>query len=212
MKFLLKLFIGIIIALAVFVIACNIWVISSTKKQVFQQFSELPAKKVALVLGTSKKVASGEPNSFFENRMQAAADLFHKGKIEHLIVSGDNGSKYYNEPADMKKALIARGVPEEAISLDYAGFRTLDSVLRCSKVFNQKEVIIITQEFHAYRALFISNYYDMKAVAFLAKDVPVYSATKVTIREFLARPKAVIDLYFSNNGADAIGETIEKSL
>ena len=99
----------------------------------------------------------------------------------------------------MKKALILKGVPESVISIDTAGIGTFESVYRSKEVFHHHDIVIITQEFHAYRALYISQYYKMDAIAFSAQDVPVYSATKVTIREFFARPKALMDLYLLKN-------------
>lgn len=94
---------------------------------------EVPANRAGLLLGTSRTVRSGRPNAYFYNRVDAAAALYHAGKVEYLVISGDNGRKGYNEPQDMKEALVGRGVPAEAIYLDYAGFRTYDSVVRMER-------------------------------------------------------------------------------
>ena len=99
----------------------------------------------------------GSPNPFFEKRIETAAELYRIGKIDHFILSGDNRSMYYNEPMAMLKALLKKGVPASAITLDYAGLRTLDSIVRCKQIFGQNKIIIITQPFHSYRALFISS-------------------------------------------------------
>gem|GEM_PF-4345032 len=101
--------------------------------------------------------------------MQTAAELYKQGKIVHFIVSGDNRTRYYNEPLEMQKALVKLGVPIAAITLDYAGLRTLDSIVRCKEIFGQDNITIITQPFHSYRALFISDYYDVNAVALVAR-------------------------------------------
>jgi SanA protein len=95
----------------------------------------------------------------------------------------------------MKKALIALGVPDSVIMIDSAGYRTYESISRCADVFQQKDIMIITQEFHAYRALYISSFFNLNAIAFCAEEVPIYSSSKVNIREFFARPKALIDVY-----------------
>jgi SanA protein len=178
-----------------FLIISNIWVVRSTRDQVLSAYDKLPDHRVALVLGTSNKTTAGQPNQFFEKRMDTAAQLYKIGKIDHFILSGDNRSKFYNEPAAMRRALISRGVPTSAITLDFAGLRTLDSVVRSKEVFGQDKVIIITQPFHSYRALFISQYYKIDAVAVVASEPDIEISFKVKIREYFARSKAVLDLY-----------------
>lgn len=190
-----------------FVVLSNIWVVASTKSNVFADNNKLPDHRVALVLGTSHKTTSGTPNQFFEKRMDTAAELYKIGKIDYFILSGDNRSRFYNEPLAMQKALVSRGVPMAAITLDYAGLRTLDSVVRCKEIFGQEEIIIITQPFHSYRALFISNYYNMDAVAMVAASDPGYDVSfKVRFREYFARTKAVLDLYVLNTSPRFLGK------
>ena len=193
-----------IVILGVFV--CNIWVIKSTDQNVFYTYDSLPENNVALVLGTSKKKMDGSPNPFFENRIKTAVSLFTSGKIKHFIVSGDNRTKYYNEPIEMRKALMSAGVPGSAITLDYAGLRTLDSVIRSKEIFGQDRITIITQPFHSYRALFISKYYDIQAVAFVADEPSEEGHLQVYFREYLARTKAVIDLYILKTAPRHLGE------
>jgi SanA protein len=179
----------------IFFIGSNIWVVFSTSNAVYSQSENLPDYPVALVLGTSNKTTAGTPNQFFERRMDTAAALFKVGKIQHFIVSGDNRTKFYNEPFEMQKALNSRGVPSSAITLDYAGLRTLDSVVRCKEVFGQDKIIIITQPFHSYRALFICKFYGIEAAAMGASDPGLDISFKVKLREYFARSKAVLDLY-----------------
>ncbi len=195
-KFTIRIILGILITALLFAIFSNILIISKTQSKIYHNISEVPKREYALVLGTSKKTVNGESNTFFENRIIAASELFKQGRVKKLLLSGDNRTKYYNEPNDMRKALLEKGIPESAILLDTAGFRTIESVHRCATVYNQRDIVIITQEFHAFRALYISQYYDMNAIAYLAEEVPIYSAAKVNIREFFARPKAIFDLYF----------------
>jgi SanA protein len=184
-----------IIILLVLVVASNIWIVKSTESKVYSNLSDLPDHRIALVLGTSHKLLNGSDNPYFHNRIGVAAELYKMGKITHFILSGDNRSKFYNEPQEMKKALIKLGVPATAITLDYAGLRTLDSVVRSKEIFGQSKITIITQPFHCYRALFISDYYDIDAVAMVADDPINDNSFKVTIREYFARTKAVLDLY-----------------
>src|SRR6188472_3791841 len=123
-------------------LASNLWVVWSTRDRVFADLESLPANDVAVVLGTSNKLINGSPNPFFEYRIKTAAALYAIGKIRHLIVSGDNRTKYYNEPLEMKRALVKAGVPDSVITLDYAGLRTLDTIVRCKEVFGQDNVTI----------------------------------------------------------------------
>lgn len=196
---LFRLFLSGVFALILFFAACNAWVIVSTANRVFSELEEVPATDVGLVLGTSKKFANGQPNSYFEGRMDAAARLYKEGKVKHLILSGDNRTRYYNEPADMQQALVKRGVPKSIISADNAGLRTLDSVERSSRIFGKKEIIVITQRFHSYRAVFIGQHYGINTYAFAAESLPVKASLNLLFREFLARTMAVLDLYVLNH-------------
>jgi len=184
----------------------NIWVIKSTKDKIFYDLNKVPHHRIALVLGTSHRTSKGDPNPFFENRIETAAALYKKGKIDHLILSGDNRSVYYNEPMAMLKALLKKGVPASAITLDYAGLRTLDSIVRCKEIFGQSKFIIITQPFHSYRALFISNYHNINAIAMVAEEPDFEYSFKVRIREYLARTKAVLDLYILKTAPRFLGQ------
>jgi len=184
----------------------NIWVVKSTEDDVFTNFKDVPDASVALVLGTSNKLTNGLPNPFFNNRIATAAALYKEGKVTHFILSGDNRTIYYNEPFEMRKALLKWGVPDSVITLDYAGLRTLDSIVRCKEIFGQDKIIIITQPFHSYRALFISRYYNMDAVAIIAQEPIAEAAFKVYFREYFARTKAVLDLYFLKTAPRHLGE------
>ncbi len=205
-KKVLKVSCYLMVAVLLCVVLANIWVVMSTEADVYLDHHLLPDNKIALVLGTSQKLVNGSPNPFFDNRIQAAAALYKEGKVDHFILSGDNRSRYYNEPLAMKKALMKSGVPDSAITLDYAGLRTLDSVVRSKEIFGQNKIIIITQPFHSYRALFISHYYGIDAVALVAKEPEQEEATKVYFREYFARAKAVLDLYVLKTTPKHLGE------
>lgn len=209
MRWLIRIVISIVLLVLVVVVACNVWIVKSTERSVYSDLSALPNHRMGLVLGTSHRVAGGGPNPFFHKRIEMAARLYSIGKIDHFILSGDNSTRYYNEPVEMKKALIRQGVPASAITLDYAGLRTLDSVVRSKKVFGQNKIIIITQPFHCYRALFISRYYDMDAVAMVADDPDLQQSFKVRLREYFARTKAVLDLYIFKTDPRFLGEKEE---
>ena len=112
----------------------NFWINKQSEGSLYSTIASIPANNSGLVLGTSKRVRGGGENLYFKYRIDAAADLFTAGKGKFLIVSGDNSIKEYNETRDMKKALLERGIPEDRIIEDFAGFRTLDSVDRKSVV------------------------------------------------------------------------------
>jgi SanA protein len=206
MKWLKRVVVFVLVLGILFFLISNIWVVRSTRDQVLSTYDNLPDHRVALVLGTSHKTTAGQPNQFFEKRMDTAAELYKIGKIDHFILSGDNRSKFYNEPVEMRKALMSRGVPSSAITLDFAGLRTLDSVVRSKEVFGQDKIIIITQPFHSYRALFISQFYDIEAVAVVASDPELEISFKVRIREYFARMKAVLDLYVLKTAPRFLGK------
>ena len=194
------------LALLLLIIFSNIWIVRSTHKLIFDDITEIPTNDVAVVLGTSRYSTSGYTNLFFKYRMEAAAKLYHHGKVKHILVSGDNRKTSYNEPRDMKEYLIELGVPAHHITLDYAGFRTLDSVVRAKEVFRQQSFTLVSQEFHNQRALFICNYYGIDAVAFNAQDVSANYQFRITLREYLAKFKAVLDLYIIKKEPRFLGE------
>jgi SanA protein len=206
MRWVKKFFIALVIFSLVVLIVCNVWIVKSTESRIFSEINELPDHRIGLVLGTSHRSVGGGPNPFFQNRIETASDLYRLGKIDHFILSGDNSTMFYNEPLEMRKALISKGVPPSAITLDYAGLRTLDSVVRSKEIFGQDKLTIITQSFHSYRAIFISNYYNIDAVAMVAEEPGLERTFKVRIREYLARTKAVLDLYIFKTAPRHLGE------
>ena len=147
------------------------WVRFSTRRQMYSDLQAIPHRTVGLLLGTSKFVGHGHINQYYQYRIDAAVALHKAGKIDYILVNGDNGHTSYNEPETMQADLIAAGVPSDCIVLDYAGFRTLDSILRYRDVFGEDDITIISQPFHNARALFITNRKHMRAIAFNAQDV-----------------------------------------
>lgn len=197
----------IVIVLMLIVIA-NIIVVSKSKSYIYKDVEDVPARKVGLVLGTSKYLSDGSQNYYFKYRIDAAAELYKAGKVKFLVVSGDNHKKGYNEPQQMKDDLIEAGVPEEVIYLDYAGFRTLDSVVRMDKIFGQTEFTIVSQGFHNERAVFIAQGLGLETVAYNAKDVTLNAGFKTQLREVFARVKVFID-FMIHKQPKFLGEPIK---
>ena len=169
---------------------------NSAKGKTFNKVADIKKNKVGLVLGTAKKLKNGSVNLYFKYRINATVALYKNGKIDFVLVSGDNGNKYYNEPTDFKNELIKKGIPKDKIYLDYAGFRTLDSVIRAKEVFNLVEITIISQKFHNERAIFLAEKNGIQAIGFNAKDLIGRYGIKTKIREYFARTKAVLDIIF----------------
>ncbi|MEE6031308.1 YdcF family protein [Avibacterium paragallinarum] len=162
------------------------------RQGIYTDINKLPYRPYGLVLGTSKYFAKNTPNLFYSYRLNAASELFKERKVDYLLLSGDNRTVEYNEPRTMFKDLKKMGVPEEYMYRDYAGFRTLDSVIRADQVFKAHSITIITQRFHCERALFIAKYHNIDAICFVAEYPSGYNF--VRFREFFARVQAVVDL------------------
>ena len=176
------------------ILSCNIYVEVISGEQTFTDVAEIPKNKVGLLLGTAKYVSGGHINLYYKYRINATVELYKSGKIKYILISGDNGSKNYNEPSTFKDDLVAAGIPEEHIFLDYAGFRTLDSVIRSKEIFQLSSFTVISQKFHNERAITIAHAKGIKAIGFNADDVSGRYGFKVKIREWLARVAMCMDL------------------
>lgn len=174
-------------------------VVRAASRYIYTNLEKIPNQKVGLLLGTSKYTSTNSINLFYKYRIDAAVRLFKAGKISYILISGDNGTKAYNEPKTIKKDLMANGIPEANIVLDYAGFRTYDSVIRAKKVFGQNALIIISQAFHNERAIYIARKNGIKAYAYAARDVGKSYGRKTMIREYFAKVKAYLDVLFNKD-------------
>lgn len=182
-------------------LACGIFILSghvksSTKDQTYNNITEVPQAYTVIVLGASVR-SNGDLSTMLEDRVSSALSLYRAGKVSRFLLSGDNGTKSYNEPKAMQQYLINQGVPEEDIFLDYAGFDTYDSMYRASSVFNVKEAIVVTQKFHLPRALFIANRLGLDYYGFIG-DKHIYQRENANKRrELLANVKAYLELGIS---------------
>jgi SanA protein len=181
----------------ILILVSNYSVEKNAQNKTYSDSSKIQKNKVGLVLGTSKKLKNGRINLYFKYRINATVELYKKGKIDFILISGDNGNKDYDEPTDFKNELIKKGIPENKIYLDYAGFRTLDSVVRSKEIFGQENITIISQKFHNERAIYLAENNGIKAIGFNAKDVSGRYGLRVKAREYLARTKVFVDILFS---------------
>ena len=203
--YILYLSLGLCIALMIF--SYNL-VENSVSDRIYKNIKELPNHHVGLVLGCSQFLLNGHENLFFKYRIDAAFELYAGGKVRYFIVSGDNSRTTYDEPSAMKNELVKKGVPSEHIFLDYAGFRTLDSVVRTGKVFSCNQFIVISQLFHIKRAVYIGLEYDYDVIGYAAKEVNSFSSFKTKAREILARVKMFLDLKLLNTQPKFLGPRV----
>ncbi|HTN47269.1 MAG TPA: ElyC/SanA/YdcF family protein [Flavipsychrobacter sp.] len=175
---------------------CNKKIISASKEKLYESMETLPYNKVGLLLGTSKYLSDGRINLYYQYRIDAALQLYKAGKIKYIVVSGDNSRVTYNEPQTMYEDLIRAGVDSTHIYLDYAGFRTFDSIIRLREIFGQSKATVISQQFHNERAVYIASRENMDVIAFNARDVNQNAGIKTQLREKLARVKVFADFIF----------------
>lgn len=185
---------GIAAMLVIFLI-CDHIVTKNAEGRVYDSVDSIPYREVALVLGTNPNTRiTGRKNLYFKYRIEKAAELYKAGKVKTLLLSGDNSIIDYNEPQAMKDSLVAHGVPADAIVLDYAGFRTLDSVVRCKSVFGYDSITIVSQYFHNERAIYIADCRGLNAIAINAKDGKIWKyPPRRIIREWISRVKLFVD-------------------
>lgn len=196
-RFLFRASLISILLVFLIILGSNYRVESVSEPYVSSTIEDLPTVKVGLIPGTIKTLRNGVPNRYFSYRIEAAVKLYNSGKIRHFLISGDNGTKDYNEPEDMLQSLLDAGIPRSAITLDYAGFDTYDSMIRAKKVFGQDQFIVISQRFQNERAVYIARRFDIEAYGYNAKDVTAYGGFRTKAREYLARVKAVIEVTFN---------------
>lgn len=163
------------------------------------QFEDAPAQRVAIIFGAGLR-RDGSPTAVLRDRVQTGVALYQAGKVEKLLMSGDNSTIYYNEPEAMRQYAIALGVPDTDIVLDYAGRRTYDTCFRAKAVFGVDQALLVTQKFHLPRALFLCNSLGVEAAGVEANNLN-YRKISLFIwnfREQLATLAAFVDLFVDN--------------
>jgi SanA protein len=186
-----------IISIVTTIYICNKIIINASKDKLYSDLNKIPFNKVGLLLGTSKYGQNGGHNPYYDYRIEAAINLLQNGKIKYIIISGDNSRKDYNEPEFMRADLIKGGTDSTKIYLDYAGFRTYDSIIRLKKIFDQDSVTIISQQFHNERAIYIASREEINAIGFNAKEAGNKLGLETPLREKLARVKTFLDFWLN---------------
>jgi SanA protein len=182
------------------VLGLNWWLVGAASGKIYTRVADVPAAPVALVLG------AGPGSLYFNYRLDAAVALYKAGKVSHFLVSGNGAAldPMGSETALMMQGLLHRGIPAAAITRDDYGLRTLDSMARAHSVFRLKSIVIVTQEFHLPRALYLARAWGLDAVGFAATD-PGGDFYDSYLREWLARVKAVADEEILNTPPQKLG-------
>ena len=194
----LKNIIGFGFLMLLLVFSINWYVVQSGQPRIFTAKQELDNAYTCIVLG-ARVYTDGNLSGYLQDRVDAALDLYRNGKVKRFLLSGDHGSKDYDEVNSMKKYLNDRGVPNEDIFLDHAGFNTYNSMVRAAKVFEVTDCIIVSQDYHLPRAVFIANKIGLNAQGFATSSDRFPSANFNKKREVLARNKSFFEVLFSIN-------------
>lgn len=190
-------FISAILSVCLFAFAIDRIISWKTQDSIYHNINEVPPHDIGLVLGTSKYIGR-TLNTYYSHRIEAAINLYRQKKVQTFLLSGDNAHRSYNEPWTMKRDLLKAGIEDKRIYLDYAGFRTLDSIIRARDIFQADHFLIITQDFHCERALYIAQYHHIDASCLAVPGPLETSGFHVRLREVFARTKAFLDLYILN--------------
>jgi SanA protein len=199
-------FIGLLgVAMIAYTNIAAVWV---SRGRVFADVSQVPESRVGLVFGTTDKVVGGRENLYFRYRIDAATRLWKAGKLKTLIVSGDNREMSYNEPEKMRHALVERGIPADRIVCDYAGLRTLDSVVRAKEIFGVESIVFISQRFQNERAIYLAKAHGIEAWGYDARDVVAHGGIRTKFREVGARVKMWLDVHILHTRPKHLGEKV----
>lgn len=204
--------IGVISIITILILALiiNFYVINSTKNRIISEEKASKLEEVDCIVVLGAGVSGNKPSPMLEDRIMQAIALYQNGTSKKLIMSGDHGKKEYDEVNVMKKFAIEKEIPSEAIFMDHAGFSTYDSIYRAKEIFEAKKIVVVTQEYHLYRALYIAKQLGIEAYG--VKANPQEYGGKITreLREILARDKDWLSCIFKPKPA-YLGKTIPVS-
>ena len=210
MKKIIK-YVGIIVIISVLIIlVINLYVKLSTKQQIITNDDYTNLKNIDCIIVLGAGVWGDEPSPMLEDRLLQGIDLYKNNISNKIIMSGDHGTEEYDEVNVMKKFAIEKGVPSENIFMDHAGFSSYESIYRAKEIFGAKKVVIVTQEYHLYRALYIANQLGLDAYGVGADPREYVGATYRELREILARNKDFVKCIFKPEPT-YLGDTIPVS-
>lgn len=210
MKKVIKYIVIVIAIILIIVLGINFYVKISTKNQIINEndYTKLSDVDCIIVLGAG--IWGDKPSPMLEDRLLEGIKLYNNNISSKIIMSGDHGREEYDEVNIMKNYAIEKGVPSENIFMDHAGFSTYESIYRAKEIFEAKKVIIVTQKYHLYRALYIANQLGIEAYGVGADPRQYVGATYRELREILARDKDFVKCIFKPEPT-YLGETIPVS-
>ena len=173
--------------------AIQIYMIQSTNEYLISEIVNAPVCDAVIVLG-AYVYSSGTPSPVLRDRLDYGYKMYTQGKARKILVSGDHGRDSYDEVNAMKEYLIKMGVPGEDIFMDHAGFNTYDSMYRAKNIFQVNNLVIVTNNFHIQRSVYIARKFDMEAWGYPTPDREIYNMPALNSREKLAKIKAFLDV------------------
>ena len=210
MKKLLKYGIIAIIIITIIVLGINLYVRISTNKQIIKENDYTALSDVDCIIILGAGILEDKPSPILEDRLLEGIKLYQNNVSDKIIMSGDHGRREYDEVNIMKNYAIEKGIPSENIFMDHAGFSTYESIYRAKDIFEAKKVVIVTQEYHLYRALYIANQLGLEAYGVGADPRQYVGSTYRELREILARDKDFIKCIFKPEPT-YLGDTIPVS-
>lgn len=210
MKKLLKYGIIAIILITIIVLGINLYVRISTNKQIIKENDYTALSDVDCIIILGAGIWEDKPSPMLEDRLLEGIKLYQNSVSDKIIMSGDHGRREYDEVNIMKNYAIEKGIPSENIFMDHAGFSTYESIYRAKDIFEAKKVVIVTQEYHLYRALYIANQLGLEAYGVGADPRQYVGAAYRELREILARDKDFIKCIFKPEPT-YLGDTIPVS-
>lgn len=209
-KKILMFIIIFIIVIILLILGINIFVVFSTKNNIITEESAKDLKDIDCILILGAGVWGDKPSPMLEDRLVQGVSLYNNGVAPKIIVSGDHGTEEYDEVNIMKQFAIDKGVPSEDIFMDHAGFSSYDSIYRAKEIFGAKKILIVTQKYHLYRALYIADKLEIEAYG-VGSDPRKYSGQALReIREIFARDKDFVKCIFKPEST-YLGDTIPVS-
>lgn len=196
----------IVLLVVILVIGLNLYIILSTKTRI-KQMDEINDNDIDCILVLGAGIRGNNPSPMLEERLLTAEELYRLNLTNKIIVSGDHGSYDYDEVNVMKNYLLKRAIPSENIFMDHAGFSTYDSIYRAKEIFGAKKIVIVTQKYHLYRALYIADELGIEAYGISSNKRKYQNQLKRDIREFVARIKDFIKCIYKPE-ATILGDTI----
>lgn len=210
MKNILKKVLIVIIIISILILGINLYVKISTNKQIIKKDEYIELSEVDCIIILGAGIWGDKPSPMLEDRLLEGLNLYQNNVSNKIIMSGDHKRKEYDEVNIMKKYAIQKGIPSENIFMDHAGFSTYESIYRAKDIFEAKKIIIVTQKYHLYRALYIANQLGLEAYGVGADPRQYVGATYREIREILARDKDFIKCIFKPKPT-YLGDTIPVS-